>query len=205
MYKMLDMSDVILAKSDQLNAEDLIASPMILNVTGVKKINSDTQPVFIDYEGGEGRPYKPCKGMVKALSALWSLDGHEWIGKSIRVYMEPSAVYAGKETGGIRINGLSHIDSDKKVTVSESRFKKVTYLIEKLDIEQKQRAAWPDDKFNPQFDKMKTAIETGKSTVDSIVTFLQKTADLTQSQIDRLNSVELIEQQSDDDFFGEGE
>jgi predicted transcriptional regulator len=52
---------------------------------------------------------------------------------------------------------------------------------------------------------MKIAIETGKSTVQSIVDYLRKTADLTDAQIKRLESIQLIEQQSDDNFFGEGE
>ena len=204
MHKMtLDISHTILTKSDQLNADDLIGNNMILNVTGVKLLNSDDQPIVIDYEGGEGRPYKPCKSMRKVLAGLWGVDANQWIGRTMSVYNDPNVKWSGKEVGGIRICGLSHIDKAKSVSMNESKHKKTTYLIEPLKVEQKQRAVWPDDKFNAQFDKMKIAIETGKSTVDSIVTFLQKTADLTQAQIDKLNSVKLIEKQSDDDFIGD--
>jgi len=208
MHKMtLDISHTILTKSDQLNADDLIGNNMILNVTGVKLLSSGggDQPVVIDYDGGKGKPYKPCKSMRKVLAGLWGVDANQWVGRSMAVYNDPSVKWAGEEVGGIRICALSHIDKTKSVSMNESKHKKTTWIIEPLKVEQKQRAVWPDDKFNAQFDKMKIAIETGKSTVDSIVTFLQKTADLTQSQIDKLNSVKLIEQQSDEDFFGEGE
>jgi hypothetical protein len=201
----LDISHTILTKSDQLNADDLIGNAMVLNVTGVKLLNSDDQPVVIDYEGGEGRPYKPCKSMRKVLAGLWGVDANQWVGRSMSVYNDPNVKWSGKEVGGIRICGLSHIDKTKSVSMNESKHKKTTYIIEPLKVEQKQRAAWPDDKFNAQFDKMKIAIETGKSTVQSIVDYLRKTADLTDAQIKRLESIQLIEQQSDDNFFGEGE
>ena len=50
---------------------------------------------------------------------------------------------------------------------------------------------------------MKTSIESGKSTSAEIVTFLQKTADVTDQQIAMLAAIKPIEQQSDDDFFNE--
>ena len=40
----LDISHTILAKSDQLNADDLIGNEMVLLVTGVKLAGSDDQP-----------------------------------------------------------------------------------------------------------------------------------------------------------------
>ena len=198
---MLDISHTILTKSDQLNADDLIGNNMYLKVTGVKLLNSDDQPIVIDYEGGEGRPYKPCKSMRKVLAGLWGTDANQWVGRAMSVYNDPNVKWSGKEVGGIRICGLSHIDKAKSVSMNESKHKKTTYIIEPIKLEKKQRAVWPDDKFNAQFDKMKVAIETGKSTVESIVGKFQEKADLTDSQIKRLKDIKLIK--SDDDFIGD--
>jgi hypothetical protein len=202
---MLDISSTILAKSNQLNAEDLMSGPKVLKITNVDLDMSQKQPVSVHYEGGEGRPFKPCKGMRNVLSSLWSPDASQWIGRSVRVYMDPTAVFQGKETNGTRINGASDIECNKNVTISESRYRKVTYLVEKIEaVEQKQRPVWPDDKFNAVFEKMKLSIETGKADAPKIIAHLQKTADVTDAQKARLEAVTLATDQSDDEFFNEG-
>ena len=201
---MLDISSTILSKSDQLNASDLIGNDMILNVTDVRIVNSDDQPLVIDYTDSQGRPYKPCKSMRRVLAGLWGKDASQWIGRSLAVYNEPSVKWAGKQEGGIRIKSMSHIDKDKSVTTSESKHKKITYLITKLAVVEQQRPTWTDDKFNLQFDKMKLSIETGKSNAAAIITHLQKAADVTDEQITRLSEITLISEQSDEQFFNEG-
>ena len=200
---MLDVSSTILSKSDQLNASDLIGNEMILEVSGVHLVSSPDQPMIINYINDDGRPYKPCKSMRRVLVGLWGKDASQWSGRCIGVYNEPTVKWAGKEEGGIRIKALSHIDKNKSVTTSESKHKKTTYLINVLQVEQKSRPVWPDDKFNAQFDKMKASIESGKSDAAKIITHLQKTADVTDDQIKRLAGIKPIEQQSDDEFFGD--
>lgn len=200
---MLDVSSTILSKSDQLNASDLIGNEMTLEVTGVNLVSSPDQPMVINYLGDDGRPYKPCKSMRRVLVGLWGKDASQWNGRVIGVYNEPTVKWAGKEEGGIRIKSLSHIDKNKSVTTSESKHKKTTYLISVLEVEQKARATWPDDKFNAQFDKMKASIESGKSDAAKVIAYLQKTADVTDEQIKRLSEIKVITEQSDDEFFNE--
>ena len=201
---MLDVSSTILSKSDQLNASDLIGNEMILTVSGVHLVSSPDQPMIINYIDDDGRPYKPCKSMRRVLVGLWGKDASQWIGRSVGVYNEPSVKWAGKEEGGVRIKSMSHIDKNKSVTTSESKHKKTTYLISVLQVEQKQREVWPDDKFNAVFEKMKLSIETGKADAPKIIAHLQKTADVTDAQKARLEAVTLATDQSDDDFFNEG-
>jgi hypothetical protein len=201
---MLDVSSTILSKSDQLNASDLIGNEMILTVSGVHLVSSPDQPMIINYIDDDGRPYKPCKSMRRVLVGLWGKDASQWIGRSVGVYNEPSVKWAGKEEGGVRIKSMSHIDKNKSVTTSESKHKKTTYLISVLQVEQKQREVWPDDKFNAVFEKMKLSIETGKADAPKIIAHLQKTADVTDAQKARLESVTLATDQSDDEFFNEG-
>jgi hypothetical protein len=201
---MLDVSSTILSKSDQLNASDLIGNEMILTVSGVHLVSSPDQPMIINYIDDDGRPYKPCKSMRRVLVGLWGKDASQWIGRSVGVYNEPSVKWAGKEEGGVRIKSMSHIEKNKSVTTSESKHKKTTYLISVLQVEQNQREVWPDDKFNAVFEKMKASIETGKADAPKIIAHLQKTADVTDAQKARLESVTLATDQSDDEFFNEG-
>ncbi len=201
---MLDVSSTILSKSDQLNASDLIGNEIILTVSGVHLVSSPDQPMIINYIDDDGRPYKPCKSMRRVLVGLWGKDASQWIGRSVGVYNEPSVKWAGKEEGGVRIKSMSHIEKNKSVTTSESKHKKTTYLISVLQVEQKQREVWPDDKFNAVFEKMKMSIETGKADAPKIIAHLQKTADVTDAQKARLEAVKLTADQSDDEFFNEG-
>ena len=201
---MLDVSSTILSKSDQLNASDLIGNEMILTVSNVNLVSSPDQPMVINWEGDEGRAYKPCKSMRRVLVGLWGKDASQWIGRSIGVYNEPTVKWAGKEEGGIRIKSLSHIDKNKSVTTSESKHKKTTYLISALQVEQKQRPVWPDDKFISKLQKIKEAIEGGTSTAEQIITSLMTNADLTDSQISAISDFS-VKEQTDDEFFNEGQ
>ena len=200
---MLDVSSTILSKSDQLNASDLIGNEMILTVSNVNLVSSPDQPMVINWEGDEGRAYKPCKSMRRVLVGLWGKDASQWIGRSIGVYNEPTVKWAGKEEGGIRIKSLSHIDKNKSVTTSESKHKKTTYLISVLQVEQKQRPVWPDDKFTAQLPKIQAAIEGGTSTAEKIITSLMKKADLTDAQVAAISDFS-VKEQTDDEFFNEG-
>ena len=51
---MTDLSDTIIAKSDQLNADDLIGITKDIVVTKIGKSESVDQPITINYEGDNG-------------------------------------------------------------------------------------------------------------------------------------------------------
>ena len=70
----LDISKTIAPKSEQLNADDLIAGPRTITVTSVKLVAED-QPVAIHFAGDEGKPHKPCKSMRRVLVRAWGADG----------------------------------------------------------------------------------------------------------------------------------
>ena len=59
MTEILDMSRFVEAKSDQLNADDLIGAPRTITITRVTGSDGD-QPVSIHYQGDAGKPYKPA-------------------------------------------------------------------------------------------------------------------------------------------------
>ena len=71
MNDVIDMSRFIEAKSDQLNADDLIGAPRTITITRVTGNDGD-QPVSIFYEGDGGKPFKPCKTIRRVMMGVWS-------------------------------------------------------------------------------------------------------------------------------------
>lgn len=131
---MPDVSDLrytIVPKSDQLNAEQLMAGDMTITVTDVR-IGSDDQPVVIHYEGEDGRPFKPCKTCRKVLIFAWGEDGRKWVGKSMTLFNDPSVKFGGMSVGGIRISHLSDIQRELTVSLTATKGKKTPHTIKVL-------------------------------------------------------------------------
>ncbi|HEU6455941.1 MAG TPA: hypothetical protein VN201_10775 [Roseateles sp.] len=120
-----------LPKSDQLNAEQLLPGPMTITVTDVT-VKVGEQPVTVHYEGEEGRPYKPCKTMLRVLCLAWTENGNNWRGKSMTLYNDPTVRFGGDEIGGIRISHMSDIPDDIEVKLTKTRGKKALHTIKRL-------------------------------------------------------------------------
>jgi hypothetical protein len=129
---MVDMSRHIVAKSDQLNADDLIGKPRTVTITKVVEYSSPDQPIGLHYEGDAGKPYKPCKGMRRALVFIWGPDGAEYVGRSLTLFHDPSVTWGGEAVGGIRISHASHIRGKETFPISTSKTKRVQYTVEPL-------------------------------------------------------------------------
>jgi len=129
-----DLSDTILAKSDQLNACDLFAGPITVTVQRVDKVSSD-QPVIIHIDGGY-QPFKPCLGMRRVLIKLWGKHKEKYVGRSMTLFCEDSVQWGGKAVGGVRISHMSHINGQQSVAIRASKHKMVTYIIDPLKVEQ---------------------------------------------------------------------
>lgn len=108
---------------------------MTIRVVGVSRGNAE-QPITINYDGDNGRPYKPCKSMRKVLIFAWGEDGNQWIGKSITVFCDQNVKWAGEKVGGIRISHMSDIERDISVALTATRGRKDTYIIKKLMVSQ---------------------------------------------------------------------
>jgi len=129
----MDISKTIEAKSDQLNADDLIGTSKILKITDIKMIAGD-QPVAIFYEGCNDKPYKPSKGMRRVLIAAWGTDSAQFIGRSLKVYNDQSVKWAGQEVGGIRISAMSDIPGPLKIALTLAKGKRVPYSVDVLAV-----------------------------------------------------------------------
>lgn len=125
-----DITPFIQAKSDQLNADDLIGGPITARIVNVRVTGGDQQPVTVEL--ADSKPWKPCKTTMRVLAALWGPRAGEWVGRMVRLYRDPAVKYGGVEVGGIRISGMSHIDKPKVLTLSSSKKTKTEYRIEVL-------------------------------------------------------------------------
>lgn len=126
-----DISATTLAKSDQLNADDIIGGPITVQVIDAYVVGGD-QPVQIHLDGWEGRPYKPSKSMRKVLEFAWGRDMSIYPGRWMTLYRDPSVKYGGQEVGGIKISHLSHIDSPIKLALAVTRGKKAPHTVAPL-------------------------------------------------------------------------
>jgi hypothetical protein len=128
----MDMSRFIIAKSDQLNADDLLGGPRIITITGVRGTDAADQPVAVSYEGDGGKPYKPCKSMRRVMVHCWGKDAAQYAGRSMELYCDPDVQFGGMKVGGIRISRMSHIDGPKQMALTATRGKKGLYKVQPL-------------------------------------------------------------------------
>lgn len=145
-----NLRSTIVPKADQLNADQLLNAELPITVSSVTLSASPDQPLSIHYDGENGRPFKPCKTMRKALIALWGEDGNAWIGRTMVLYCDPKVKWAGEEVGGIRIKALSHIDCDKILSLTETRGKKAKVKIMKFTPENNAAYVTPLPAFNKE-------------------------------------------------------
>lgn len=129
---MSDMRQAIIPKSDQLNADDLIAGEMTIKITGVTVKGGQEQPVSIHFEGDNGKPYKACKSMCRVMVAAWGPDSSKYVGRSMTLYRDPKVKWAGMEVGGIRISHMSDIPDDQVMALTVTRGSKKPYTVKPL-------------------------------------------------------------------------
>ncbi|MDI9680436.1 hypothetical protein [Burkholderia cenocepacia] len=133
MSDITDLRGTIVPKSDQLNAEQLLAGDLTITVTDVR-MGSEDQPVILHYENDEGRPYKPCKTMRKLLIFAWGEDGRNWTGKSMTLYNDQAVRFGGMVVGGIRISHLSHIEREISLSLTATKGKKALHTVLPLEV-----------------------------------------------------------------------
>ena len=183
---MFDISKTIEAKSDQLNADDLISAKRVIKIIGVSKGNAEN-PVVINYENDSGRPFKPCKTVRRILAAGWGVDADLWIGKHCELFCDPEVVYAGAKVGGIRVSAMSDIKIKIIISLAKTRGKKVLHTIEILQpIEKKQ---YPTANFEKAFDTMSKMILDGDFTSEQVINKCEQTGWLTDEQKAKIRAV----------------
>jgi hypothetical protein len=128
----MDMSRFIAAKSDQLNADDLLGGPRTITITSVRGTDAADQPVAVSYEGDAGKPFKPCKSMRRVMVAVWGKDAAKYAGKSMTLYCDPDVQFGGMKVGGIRISHMSDLAEKRQLALTATRGKKGLHTVQPL-------------------------------------------------------------------------
>ncbi len=129
---MNDMTQVIIPRSDQINADSLLAGPITITITSVD-IKPGEQPVTIHYEGEDGKPWRPCKSMARCMVAAWGPDASKYTGRSLTLYCDPKVRWGGLEVGGIRISHMSHIEAPMTLALTVTRGNKKPFIVKPIE------------------------------------------------------------------------
>lgn len=194
---MTDVTFALAAKSDQLNAVDIIGVEPVIKIRKVEVKKTEQQPVWIYYEGDNNKPWKPCKGMLRVISGCWGADSSNWVGKSIKIFCNPDVTYGGQQVGGVRIRAVSHIPKEGMHFVQAiSRTKRNVIHVPYLDTTTK---PYPEDKFTAAFPTMEKKLKSGEMSLQQVVAQCQNTGELSKEQLAKLEAVAPIEISDNDD------
>lgn len=175
-----NLAKTIEPKSDQLNADDLLAGPITITVAGVVESGAADQPIDIRIDGM--RPYRPCKSMRRVLIACWGSNGKAWVGRSMTLYNDPKVRFGGADVGGIRISHLSDLDApEKRLLLTTAKSKRSEYKVSLLEVKQ-----YPDADFAANSPAWKQAIAAGKISVAEIMARTAAKGRLTPAQVAEL-------------------
>jgi hypothetical protein len=197
---MADVRGTLEAKSDQLNATDIMGIDLVIRIRDVQVGSGKEQPVSVYFDGDNNRPWKPSKGMRRVLAAGWGWESNDWINKFVKLHFDNSVKYASKEVGGIRVKAMSHIDSRGIVVVEAiNRQQRVPLHITCLDVSQ---PAYPADRFAAALPKMAELMQKGEMTLQQVIAKCQQTGQLSQDQLAQLEAVApvVVEADPEDNF-----
>jgi len=194
---MPDISESLQAKSDQLNALDLAGIEMVITINNVTYKPGTEQPVWVHYDGDNGKPWKPSKGMRRILATAWGTTTEQWHGRKVKIFCNPDVTFGGEKVGGIQIKAMSDIDKrGMNFSLALNRKKRVGYTVEMLE---SKTAEYPAERFEKAFPTMADKLKSGDMTLQQIIAKCQQTGQLTQEQLKRLEEVAPVEIHDDDE------
>lgn len=118
-------------RSDQWNAEDFLSGPRTFTIAGVKA-GSAEQKYDIELVEGEGRVWRPPLTVLRLLIKAWGDDSTTWVGRRVRLYLDPTITFGRDKVGGIRVSHLSHIDGPVTAMLTETRGKRKGHTVDPL-------------------------------------------------------------------------
>ena len=181
---MVDISHALAAKSDQLNAMDIMGAEPIIRIREVKDTKAPQQPVWIYFDGDNGKPWKPSKGMLRILGAGWGFESDAWLGRHVQIFCEPTVKYAGEEVGGVQIRAMSDIkQAGLNAVLAISKTKRTPFKVAFLKVD---AVPYPAEKFAKALPAMAAKMEDGSMTLHQVIAQCQKTGALSAEQLQQL-------------------
>ena len=126
----MDLTESIQPRSDQINADDLIAGPQTYTIREVigGKAESPFDFMLMETE----RAYRPSKTMRRVIVTAWGPEASTYGGRRLTLYREPSITFGGQRVGGIRISAMSDIEKPVDVLLQVTRGKREKFVIDRL-------------------------------------------------------------------------
>lgn len=126
----MDMTESIIPRSDQVNADDLIAGPITYTIRDVIVGKAEHPFDFLLVE--TDRAYRPSKTMRRVIVGAWGSKTPDYAGRRLTLYREPSIMFGGQKVGGIRISHMSDISAPVVVMAQTTRGKRETFTVQPL-------------------------------------------------------------------------
>lgn len=131
------MTESIAPKSDQLNADDLMAGPVTVTIREVAK-GSAEQPVDVHLVEFPGRAYRPSKSMRRVMVLAWGPEASAYTGRRLTLYRNPEITFGKDKVGGIEISHLSNLPKPLTVALTATRGKRKSFTVQPLaEVEQR--------------------------------------------------------------------
>ena len=113
----MDITEALAPTSDQLDAIEL-ATPRTFTIgegsrRGVREGKVVAEIALADFP----RVWRPSKGMLDVLAAIWGTNATEWIGRSVTLYNDPDVTFGKERVGGIRISHMTNITEPTTVQI----------------------------------------------------------------------------------------
>jgi len=133
-----NMLKAIEPKSDQLNADDLIGGrTLTIKITKVSGLEGE-QKIAINYEGDNGKPYKPGKSMCRVLVSIWGSKGSDYVGRSMTLYRDDTVMFGPIQTGGIRISHMSNMTEPLVIALTNKKGSRKPFTVKPLVVQEPQ-------------------------------------------------------------------
>ena len=130
----MQLSELSKPKSDQLNADDLLAGPITIRITRAVEKDDPKQNLWIYYEGDNGKPYKPNTGMRRAMAMIWgNPDSSQLAGRSLTLFNNPRIRFGSETTGGIQISHASGLSKPMTFLLTVSKGRREAYTVHPLE------------------------------------------------------------------------
>lgn len=127
----MDLTNSIAPKSDQLNAEDLLAGPRTFTVDHVEQGTAE-QPVNVHLVEFPGRPFKPSKTVRRLMVAAWGVDSAAYTGRRMTLFRDPAVKFGGMDVGGIRVSHMSNLAKPLKIALTTAKGKRGIFTVAPL-------------------------------------------------------------------------
>jgi hypothetical protein len=150
---MNDMTSVIVPKSDQINADDLIGGPMTITINEVTIRSGQDQPVSVFFEGST-KAFRPCKSMCRVMVNAWGKDANRYVGKSMTLYRDPGVKWGGMDVGGIRISHMTDIERDMVMALTEKKGSRKPFIVKPLVVQSRAPEPAPADRVQAGVDAL---------------------------------------------------